>query len=119
VNSLRLHRGTSSVLSRLSAYDLLPRLQKLYVTQCTIRYTGEQQPDGLALWNVKRLALRGAPSPGFATHDSTNVGDELVELVHGRCGLEVILIDCGVDGDALETLRKHAHVDVGDEWVYI
>ncbi|KAH9967063.1 hypothetical protein BGW80DRAFT_1447592 [Lactifluus volemus] len=119
VDSLRLHRGTSSLLSRLPAYDLLPRLQKLYVTQCVIKYTGEQQLDGLALWNVKRLALRGTPSPGFATHDIMNVGYELVELVRSRHGLEVILIDCSVDGDALETLRKHAHVDIGDEWVYI
>jgi hypothetical protein len=119
VDSLRLHRGTSSLLSRLSTYNLLPRLQKLYITQCVIRYTCEQQPDGLALWNVKRLALRGASSPGFATHDIMNVGYELVELVRSRHGLEVVLIDCSVDGDALETLRKHAHVDIGNEWVYI
>jgi hypothetical protein len=115
VDSLRLHRGTSSLLSRLSANALLPRLQKLYVTQCIVRHTREQQPDGLALWNV----MRGTPSPGFATRDVMNVGHELVELVRSRYGLEVILIDCSVNGDALETLRKHAHVEIGDEWVYI
>jgi hypothetical protein len=118
VQSLRLHRGTSSLLSMIAAPTLLPNLQKLYIVQCTVRYTAEQ-PDGLALWNLKRLALRGSPSLGATTRDVPNIGEELVALVRSRYGLEVTLIGCSMDGGALEALRKRAQVGIEDEWIYV
>jgi len=42
-----------------------------------------------------------------------------VAVVKGRYGLEVVLIGCEVDDEALEALRKRAQVDIGDEWVYV
>ncbi|KAH9959832.1 hypothetical protein BC827DRAFT_1377010 [Russula dissimulans] len=114
VQSLRLHRGTPSVLHAVSANKtntLLPNLQKLYVVRCDVRCNAELQ-DGVGLWNLKRLA-RGSS-------DVASFGNELVAVVRGRYGLEVILIGCSVDGGALDELRReHAQVDVGDEWVYI
>ena len=118
VQSLRLHRGTSSLLSMIHAHTLLPNLQKLYVIQCDVRYTTEPL-EGLALWHLKRLSLRGSPIPGAGTHDVANIREELVALARSRYGLEIILVGCNVDGGALEALRKHAQVSVGDEWVYL
>ncbi|KAI0252022.1 hypothetical protein BJV78DRAFT_1282017 [Lactifluus subvellereus] len=120
VQSLRLRRGTASLLSIISAHSLLPNLQKLYIVQCTVGYTAERL-DGVVLWNLKRLALRGSPGPGPgpATRDVANMGEELVALVRSRYGLEVILIGCSVDAGALEALRKRAQLGVGDEWVYV
>jgi hypothetical protein len=70
-------------------------------------------------WNLKRLAtLRGSPGP-VVNRDPASVGNELVTLVRARYGLEVILINCSVDTGALDDLRKHAQVSIGDEWVYV
>lgn len=119
VQSLRLRRGTSFILHVLSANSLLlPHLQKLYVVQCNVRCTAEQPPDGVVLWNLKRFGLRGSLGP-VTCDDFGSVGNRLVALVRARCGLEVILIGCGVDAGALDELRKHGQVDIGDEWVYV
>ena len=121
VQSLRLHQGTAPLLSIITAHSLLPNLQKLYIVQCTVGYTTERL-DGVVLWNLKRLSLRGSAGPGPATHSVANVGEELIALLRSRYGLEVILIDCDVDAGALEALRKRAELGVGgvgDEWVYV
>jgi hypothetical protein len=118
VQILRLHRGSPSLLSTISNPTLLPNLQKIYVVQCIVRYTAEPS-DVLALWNLKRLPLRTSPSPGDATCDGASIGGELVDLVRSRYGLEVILIGCKVDSGTLDSLRKRAQVDIGDEWVYV
>ena len=121
VQSLRLHRGTPSVLNALSANNintLLPNLQKLYVVQCDVRCTAEPQ-DGVVLWNLKRLA-RGSSHGGGETQEVASFWNELVAVVRGRYGLEVILIGCSVNDGALDELRReHAQVNIGDEWVYI
>jgi hypothetical protein len=40
--------------------------------------------------------------------------------VRRRVGLlEVVLVGCEVDDEALDELRKHAQVSIGDEWVYV
>ena len=121
VQNLRLHEGTAPLLSIITAHSLLPNLQKLYIVQCTVGYTAERL-DGVVLWNLKRLSLRGSAGPGPATHNVANVGEELIALLRSRYGLEVILIDCDVDAGALEALRKRTELGVGgvgDEWVYV
>jgi hypothetical protein len=129
VQGLRLQGGgTSSLLQTVDSDILLPHLQKLYIVQCNIRCTAQPAPlDGAVLWNLKRLALRsgGGSALGHAgpvAHDGVlgrSVGNELVALVRRRFGLEVILVGCDVDDEALDELRKHAQVSIGDEWVYV
>jgi hypothetical protein len=129
VQVLRLHRGSSPVLQVLSANPhLLPDLQKLYVVQCDVRrVTIPVVPsDGVVLWNLKRFATLRAGSlpvnhgPVVTTRDpSVSIRDELVKLVRGRAGLEVVLVSCGMDIGALDELRRHTQVSIGDEWVYI
>jgi len=120
VQVLRLHRGSSSVLHAVAAKPLLlPDLQKLYVVQCDARRTPVSLDGGIVRWNLKRLAtLRGSPDPAMIG-DGERIGNELVALVGRRYGLEVVLVGCGVDSGELDELRKHAQVNLGDEWVYV
>ena len=140
VQSLRLQDGdrrvratgiSSSLLHTIvsvSASDsLLPHLQKLHFMQCDVRCAAQPTPaDGVVLWNLKRLALRGGSAhghAGFAVEQDggagRGAGKELVALVRRRVGLEVILVGCDVDEEALDELRKHAQVSIGEEWVYV
>jgi hypothetical protein len=123
VRTLRLHRGGPACVSALralasSADTLLPPLQKVVVVQNTIRYAAIRT-DGAVLWNIKRIS--GTSAAMARTHElqNANVGAELVAVVKGRYGLEVVLVGCEVDDEALEALRKRAQVDIGDEWVYV
>lgn len=127
VQVLRLHRGSSPILNSLATNArLLPDLQKLYIVQRDARRAAAPvvPPDGrVVLWNLKRLAaLRAGPLPVTAasTRDpSASIGNELVALVRERAGVEVVLVGCGVDSGALDELRKHTQVSIGDEWVYV
>lgn len=123
VRTLRLHRGAPACISVLhalasTANSLLPHLQKIFVVQSIVRYA-LAQPDGVVSWNFKRLAGTAAAVPRPHEYAHANVGAELVVMVKGRYGLEVVLVGCEVDNEALEALRKRAQVDIGDEWVYV
>jgi hypothetical protein len=48
-----------------------------------------------------------------------NVGPELMGVVNGRSGLEVVLAGCEVDEEMLDALRKRARVYIGYERVYV
>ena len=120
VKTLRLHRGSPACISVLRALaaspGLLPHLQKVFVVRCTVRYAaGSTAREG---------------SVGVADHDSgsamanhkpvrADIGADLVEAVSVRSGLEVVLVGCEVDEEALEALRKRAVVDFGKEWEYM
>lgn len=124
IPSSLLHTVVSASTS--SSDTLLPHLQKLCIVQCDVRRTAQPvPPDGVVLWNLKRLALRGGSALGHAgpvAQDGAvgcGAGQELVALVRRRVGLEVVLVGCDVDDDALDELRKHAQVSIGDEWVYV
>ena len=123
VRTLRLHRGGPacvSVLQALASFagSLLPHLQRVFLVQNTVRYAAART-DGVSLWNIKRIAGTGAAVTSAHELTHVNVGAELVAVVKGRYGLEVVLIGCEVDDEALEALRKRAQVDIGDEWVYV
>ncbi len=123
VRNLRLHRGGPECVSVLralasSADSLLSHLQRIFVVQNTVRYA-VARPDGVVLWNFKRLAGTGNAVTRAHEFAYANVGAELVAVVKGRYGLEVVLVGCDVDNEALEVLRKRAQVDIGDEWVYV
>ena len=124
VRTLRLHRGGLACVSVLralasSADSFIPHLQKVFVVQNIVQYA-VGRPDGLVLWNFKRLAgTTGAAVVRAHELAHANVGAELVAVVKGRYGLEVVLVGCEVDDEALDALRKRAQVDIGDEWVYV
>ena len=138
VQNLRLNEGDQlgkgteisspllrTVASPSDSETLLPHLQRLYIIRCDVRCVAEAPRDGIVLWNLKRFALPGGVVPGHAglvTGDSEvghGVGNELVALVRGRVGLEVVLVSCGVDEEVLDELRKYGQVSLGDEWVYV
>ena len=123
VRILRLHRGGPACVSVLSALassgdSLLPHLRKVLLVQNTVRYAAIRT-DGAVLRNIKRIAGTDTGPTSIRELAYVNVGAELVAVVKGRYGLEVVLIRCEVDDEALEALRKRAQVDIGDEWVYV
>jgi hypothetical protein len=123
VQILRLHHSGPACVSVLgalasSADSLLPHLQKVLLVQNTVRYAAARA-DSVVLWNIKRITGTGTDPAAAHELAHTNVGAELVAVVKGRYGLEVVLIGCEVDDEALEALRKRAQVDIGDEWVYV
>ena len=126
VRTLRLHRGGPACVSVLKALalstglslSLLPHLQRVFLVQNTVRYA-TARTDGVVLWNIKRIAGTGPAVAGAHDLAQVNVGPELVAVVKGRYGLEVVLVQCDVDDKALEALRKRAQVEIGDEWVYV
>jgi hypothetical protein len=120
VRILRLHRcgpPSVSVLGTLASSRkfLLPHLRKVFLVQHIVRCSATRT-HGAALRNIKRIAGIGLAGTHELAH--ANVGVELVAVVKGWCGLEVVLIGCEVDDEAMEALRKRAQVDIGDEWVY-
>jgi hypothetical protein len=132
VQSLQLHGGDrhGGIVIVTSASDsdtLLPHLQKLYIFQCDVRCSACPPPtDGVVLGNLKRFVLHGSSTLGYVgpvrqdgRAAGRGAGNELVALVRRRVGLEVILVGCVVDDEALDELRKHAQVSIGDEWVCI
>lgn len=123
VRTLRFHRGGPAcvlVLRALasSADTLLPLLQKVFLVQNVVRYA-TARTDGAVMWNIKRITGTGAAVARSQELVHPNVGAELVTVVKGRYGLEVVLVGCEIDDEALEALRKRAQVDIGDEWVYV
>jgi len=106
VKTLRLHRGSPACLSVLRALSacasLLPCLQKVFVVQSIVRYTAAV---------ASPLGSAGI----FGSGSGTNVGAELVDVVEARLGLEVVLVGCEVDDEALDALRKRARVVIWDE----
>ncbi|KAI0265968.1 hypothetical protein BC834DRAFT_877175 [Gloeopeniophorella convolvens] len=117
VRAVWLHKGAPSVLRAVTPGSLLPNLQKLFIVRTTIRSPIEVS-EGL-LWNFRsRLGPRESPEPGV--RDAMGVmGEDLFAFVRNRDGIEVILVGCDVDAGFLDMLRKHAQVDVGEEWVYV
>ncbi len=126
VQSLRLHgsegdRLGKGILSSLRAVvsdsdsdTLLPHLQKLYIVQCDVRCATQLPQDGVVLRNLKRFALPSGGHAGPVARDGgvgCGVGNEMVALVQRRVGLEVILVGCGVDDEALDKLGKYVQAD--------
>jgi hypothetical protein len=119
VKTLPLHRGSTTCVSLLRALSasasLLPLLQKVFVVYSTVRYAAASA-DGCDGGGVSSADASFA----MASPDSVkiNLGAELVDVLSGRPGLEVVLIKCEVDEEALEALRERAWVEIGDECVY-
>jgi hypothetical protein len=120
VRTLRLHRGSPACVSVLRALAespvLLPLLQKVFVVQSAVRYAARSaaRGDGVGVADAEA-------SSAMACHKfvQADVGAELLEAVSVRSGLEVVLVGCEVDEEALEALRKRARVDFGNEWEYM
>jgi hypothetical protein len=116
VKTLRLHRGSTTILSLLRALsasaDLLPLLRKIFVVHVTVRYSAVSTDgcDGGGLSGADADFSMASPGP--------NLGVELVATLSGRSGLEVVLIGCEVDEEALEALREQARVEIREECVY-
>ncbi|KAH9023097.1 hypothetical protein EDB85DRAFT_1992709 [Lactarius pseudohatsudake] len=119
VKTLRLHRGSPACLSVLRALSssaaLLPHLQRVFVVQSTVRYatTSDARPGGIRIYGVDANSAMASRKLVQA-----NVGVVLVEVVSERSGLEVVLVGCEVDEEALEELRKRARVHIGDALMY-
>ncbi|KAH8994277.1 hypothetical protein EDB92DRAFT_320728 [Lactarius akahatsu] len=114
VKTVRLHRGSPACLSVLRALsasaDLLPHLERVLVVQSIVRYA------------TARLDCTDVSGSGSAVaireFVRANLGPELVDGVNERSGLEVVLIRCEVDNEALDALRKRARVVICDEPQY-
>jgi hypothetical protein len=50
-------------------------------------------------------------TPASQRHTMVGLGTDLLRLCGG--------VGCEVDDEALDELRKHAQVSIGDEWVYV
>ncbi len=114
VKTLRLHGGNPacvSVLRALSAFadPLLPHLQRVFVLHFTVHCAAAARPD----------SVDAAGAGSAVASREVNVGAELVQAVSGRSGLEVVLIGCEVDDEALEALRKRARIVIEDERVCV
>ena len=111
VKILRLHRCSSAGASVLHAIatspGLLPQLRKVFVVQSIVRYAGGVADTDAGSAMANRDIVR------------VNIGAELVEAVRVRSGLEVVLVRCEIDEEALEALRKRDRVDFGNEWEYM
>ncbi|KAF8263950.1 hypothetical protein EI94DRAFT_537429 [Lactarius quietus] len=113
VRTLRLLRGgygCVSVLRSLSASKdpILPHLQRVIIVNFAIYSAPPDGGEASAGWSVIRSKFVQA-----------NVGAELMEVVRGRSGLEVVLAGCEVDDETLDALRERARVYVGHERVYL
>ncbi len=120
VKTLRLHRGSPACLSVVRALStsagLLPHLQKVFMVQSTVRHAAASAARQGDIGTADADAGSTLAGRKFV---QANVGAELVEAVSGRSGLEVVLVGCEVDEEALDALRKRARVDIGDELVYM
>ncbi|KAH9005348.1 hypothetical protein EDB83DRAFT_2464741 [Lactarius deliciosus] len=114
VKTLRLHHGSPACLSVLSALSasagLLPHLERVLVVQSIVRYATAH--------------LHGTDVAGFGSAVAkrefvqANLGPELVDSVKERPGLEVVLIRCEVDDEALDALQKRVRVVICDDPEY-
>ena len=117
VKTLRLHRGSTTCLSLLRALSasttLLPLLQTVFVVNSTIRYAvaSADSCDGGGVSGAGACFAVGSPKSAI------NLGTQLVDTLNRRSGLEVVLIECEVDEEALEALRERARVQIGYECV--
>ncbi|KAH9059172.1 hypothetical protein EDB87DRAFT_1684929 [Lactarius vividus] len=112
VKTVRLHRSSPACLSVLRALsaseNLLPHLERVLVVQSIVRYA------------AAHLDGTGVTGSGFSSavvsreFVRVNLGAELVNRVKERSGLEVVLVRCDVDGDALDALRERARVTICD-----
>lgn len=112
VKTVRLHRSSPTCLSILRALsasaDLFPHLEKVLVVQSIVRY---------AAADLNGTGIAGSESSSAVASREfvqVNVGAELVDSVKERSGLEVVLVKCEVDGDALDALRERARVVICD-----
>ena len=113
VKTLRLHRGNPACVSVLralsaSAEPLLPHLQRVFVVHSAVHSTAAARPDGVGF-----SGAGSGCSVASRKFVQANVGPELVEVVSGRSGLEVVLAGCEVDGGALDALHQRARVTLG------
>ncbi|KAH9019358.1 hypothetical protein EDB85DRAFT_2008857 [Lactarius pseudohatsudake] len=112
VKTVHLHRSSPTCLSVLRALsasaDLLPHLEKVLVVQSIVRYAAAHL-DGTGV--AGSGSTSAVASRGFV---QVNLGAELVDSVKERFGLEVVLVRCEVDGDALDALRERARVVICD-----
>ena len=121
VKTLRLHRGSPACVSVLRALaaspGLLPHLQKVFVVQSTVRYAAGSaaRGSGVGVADAEPEAAYAMAGHKFVQE---NVGAGLVEAVSVRSGLEIVLVGCEVDEEALKALRKRARVDFLNEWEY-
>ncbi|KAI9442170.1 hypothetical protein H4582DRAFT_2072722 [Lactarius indigo] len=102
VKTLRMHCNSEcvSALRVLSASvdPLLLHLQRVFVVHCTVHCAVVAAlPDSVGATDA-------------VANREVNVGAELVEAVSARSGLEVVLVGCAVDDEALESLEKRAQV---------
>ena len=94
VKILRLHgsspAGTSVLRVLTESPGLLPHLRKVFVVRSTV------------------LCAGGVPGTGASSTMviNKNMGPELMEAVSVRPALEVVLVGCEVDEEALEALRR-------------
>ena len=107
VKILRMHGSCpagTSVLRVLTEFpELLPHLRKVFVARSTVLCAG-----GVA-----------GTSASSTMVINKNMGPELMEAMSVRSGLEVVLVGCEVDEEALEALRERARVEFGNEWEYM
>ncbi|KAH9022380.1 hypothetical protein EDB83DRAFT_86736 [Lactarius deliciosus] len=119
VKTLRLHGGSLTCVSVLrglsaSADPLFPHLQRIFVVRCAVHRGAAAFPDG------GNVSVTGSgPVLTNSKFVGENLGVELVEVVSERSGLEVVLVGCKVDEEALDALRKRARVVIGDEQAYV
>ncbi|KAH9174530.1 hypothetical protein EDB89DRAFT_548621 [Lactarius sanguifluus] len=119
VKTLRLHGGGLTCVSVLrglsaSADPLFPHLQRIFVVRCAVHHGAAAGPDGGS------VSVAGSgPVLTSTKFVGENLGVELVEVVAKRSGLEVVLVGCEVDEEALDALRKRARVVIGDEQAYV
>ena len=120
VKTLRLHRGSTTCISLLSALytsaGLLPLLQKIFVTHSMIRYAAAASAEG-----CDGVGNSGAKAPSAMAKPhlvKENMAAELVDVLSRRSGLEVVLIECEVDEEALGALRERARVRIENECIY-
>ncbi|KAH9055324.1 hypothetical protein EDB87DRAFT_1641794 [Lactarius vividus] len=119
VKTLRLHRGSPACFSVLRALSsstvLLPHLQRVFVVQSTVRCATASDAclGGIGIYGVDANSVMANRKLVQA-----NVGAVLAEVVNGRSGLEVVLVGCEVDKEALVVLRKRTRVHIWDSSMY-
>jgi hypothetical protein len=93
-------------------------LQRPVKVRCTVQLA---QPDGVVLWNLKRVAPHGSTALGHArpvAHGGVVRRDARKKPIGS--GLALMSCGCDVDGDeALDEVRKHAQVSTNDEWICV
>ena len=120
VKVLHLHRGSPASLSVLQALsasaDLLPHLQSVFVVQSIVRCATATQEDGTDDAQSGTTCAQTVP-----TRESKrrNLSIDLEDALKGRSELELVLVECEVDDEALNVLRKQVRVVRCDKWAYM